>query len=196
MRDVDMISELLLSILKVEWRRTCRDNECNAKANPFVAFMKYLDSEREDVAGIAEVQVKRNNSEHHRNERRRRQAFHANKPGLKKYLKYAYPSHRRDTINHTTAECKEFLKLPITGTNGKYDFGNHKRQNCPGKVPCHCCGSNLHDHCCVFESQVLQTTSAKGSNARPTTPARRIRKQLPMPQEVNPWHCIPSTKQM
>ena len=110
MRDVDMISERLPSNLKVEWRRKYRDMEPSAKVNPFVAFMKYLDGEREAVARLAEVQAKRKSNEHHRNERRRQQVLYATKRGSTKYHKCAYPSHRKDTINHTTAECKECLK--------------------------------------------------------------------------------------
>ena len=154
MRDVDMISERLPSNLKVEWRRKYRDMDPSAKVNPFVAFMKYLDGEREAVARLTEVEAKRKNNEHHRNERRRQQVLYASKRGSTKYHKCAYPSHRKDTINHTTAECKEFLKLPFSGKNGKYEllkqidacfkcFGNHRRQDCPKKELC-TCGSNQH----------------------------------------------------
>ena len=57
-----MISERLPSNLKVEWRRKYRDMDPSAKVDPFVAFMKYLDGEREAVARLAEVQAKRKNN--------------------------------------------------------------------------------------------------------------------------------------
>ena len=128
--------------------------DSSAKVNPFVAFMKYLDGEGEAVARLAEVQAKRKNNEHHRNERRRQQVLYATKRGSTKYHKCAYPSYRKDTINHTTAECKECLKTSSRGKNGKYEllkqidacfkcFGNHRRQDCPKKESC-TCRSNQH----------------------------------------------------
>ena len=61
----------------------------------------------------------------------------------------------KDNINHTTSECKEFQKLPVSGKQGRYEvlkqvnacfkcFGNHEKQDCPGKDPCPTCGSQLH----------------------------------------------------
>ena len=58
MRDVDMISELLPSNLKAEWRRKYRDMSPYKKVCPFNAFMKFLDGEHEAVARVAEAQVK------------------------------------------------------------------------------------------------------------------------------------------
>ena len=121
------------------------------KINPFIAFMKFLDGEREAVAHVVEAQARRKNNEQRRNERRKQHAYYGSKRGSSKYHKCAYPSHRKDTINHTTVECKEFLKLPISGKNGRYEllkqidacFGNHRRQDCPRKEPC-LCGSNQH----------------------------------------------------
>ena len=49
MRDVDMISELLPSNLKAEWRRKYRDMSPYENVSPFNAFMKFLDGEREAV---------------------------------------------------------------------------------------------------------------------------------------------------
>ena len=85
--------------------------------------------------------------------------LYASKRGSTKYPKCAYPSHRKDTINHTTAECKEFHKLPISGKNGKYEllkqidtcfkcFGNHRRQDCPKKESCTCGSSQHHQLLC------------------------------------------------
>ena len=62
MRDIDMISERLPSNLKVGWRRKYRDMDPSANVDPFVAFMKYWDGEREAVARLAEVQAKRKNN--------------------------------------------------------------------------------------------------------------------------------------
>ena len=154
MRDVDMISDLLPSNLKVEWMRKYRDMDPSEKINPFIAFMEFLDGEREAVARIAEAQARQKNNEQRRNERRRRHGYHADKRSSSKYHKCAFPSHRKDAINHTTVECKEFQKLPIGGKNGKYEllkqidacfkcFGNHRRKDCPKKESC-VCGSKEH----------------------------------------------------
>ena len=92
------------------------------KVSPFVAFMKFLDDEREAVSRVAEAQVRRKSNEQRRNERRRQHGYHVNKLGSRKYHKCAYPSHRKDAINHTTVECKEFQKLPVGGKNRKYEL--------------------------------------------------------------------------
>ena len=137
MRDVDFITDLLPSHQKVEWRRKYRDMKPVEKVHPCVPFMKYLDGEREAVAQIAEVQPNR----------KRKITYHARQQGSKRYYRCAYPSHRKDNINHTTEECKEFQKLPVSGKNGKYEllkqinacfkcFGNHRRQDCPKKDGC------------------------------------------------------------
>ena len=71
------------------------------------------------------------------------------------YHKCAFPTHRKEAIKHTTEQCKEFTKLPVSGKEGKYEllkevnacficFGNHKKQNCPKRVPCSSCGSSQH----------------------------------------------------
>ena len=50
MRDVDQITELLPSHLKVEWRRYYRDMAPTEKVRPFESFMKFLESERDAVS--------------------------------------------------------------------------------------------------------------------------------------------------
>ena len=45
MRDVDLITELLPSHLKVEWRRKYRDMSSTEKVHPFVPVMKFLEGE-------------------------------------------------------------------------------------------------------------------------------------------------------
>ena len=125
MRDVDFITELLPFHLKVEWRRKYRDMSSTDKVHPFIPFMKFLEGEREAVVRMTEIQPRR----------RKRNPFHAKSQGSKKFYKCAYPSHRKDVINHTTGECKEFHKLPV---GEKYEllkqvnacfrcFGNHQR---------------------------------------------------------------------
>ena len=60
----------------------------------------------------------------------------------KDYHKCAFPIHRKDTIKHTTEQCKEFNKLPVSSKEGKYEllkqvnvcfkcFGNDKKQKLP-----------------------------------------------------------------
>jgi hypothetical protein len=178
MRDVDMISDLLPSNLKVEWRRKYRDMNPSEKLNPFIEFMKFLDGEREAIARIAEAQARRKTNEQRRNERRRQHGYFANKRGSSKYYKCAYPSHRKDAINHTTAECKEFQKLPVGGKNGKYEllkqvdacfkcFGNHRRQDCPKKELC-ACGSREH-HQLLCERKDLQPPPQQEKKDEATT---------------------------
>ena len=150
MRDVDFITELLPSHLKVEWRRKYRDMSSTEKVHPFIPFMKFLEGEREAVARIAEIQPRR----------KKRNSFHAKNQGwnqgTKKYYKCAYPSHRKDVISHTTEECKEFHKLPV---KEKYEllkqvnacfrcFGNHQRRDCPKKDHCSCGNSQHHQLLC------------------------------------------------
>ena len=150
MRDVDFITELLPSHLKVEWRRKYRDMSSTEKVHPFIPFMKFLEGEREAVARIAEIQPRR----------KKRNSFHAKNQGwnqgTKKYYKCAYPSHRKDVISHTTEECKEFHKLPV---KEKYEllkqvnacfrcFGNHQRRDCLKKDHCSCGNSQHHQLLC------------------------------------------------
>ena len=130
MRDVDRITELLPNHLKVEWRRRYRDLTSAEKIRPFVSFMKFLET-----------------------------SYYVGKQSPKKYYKCAFPALRKDNINHTTEECKEFQKLPISGKNGKYQllkeinacyecFGNHLRQNCPSNVRCNCDSTHHHKMLC------------------------------------------------
>ena len=146
MRDVDLITELLPSHLKVEWRRKYRDMSSTEKVHPFVPFMKFLEGEREAVARMAEAQPRR----------KKRNTFHAKNQGTKKYYKCAYPSHRKYVINHTTEECKEFHKLSV---KEKYEllkqanacfrcFGNHRRRDCSKKDHCPCGNSQHHQSLC------------------------------------------------
>ena len=85
-------------------------------------------------------------------------SHYVGKQSPKKYYKCVFPTHQKDNINHTTEECKEFQKLPISRKNGKYQllkeinacykcFGNHLRQNCTSKVRCNC-DSTRHKMLC------------------------------------------------
>lgn len=150
MRDVDRVTELLPNHLKVEWRRRYRDITPAEKIRPFGSFMKFLDAEREAISRMAENQPKA---------RFKKTSYYAGKQSPKKYYKCAFPGHRKDNINHTTEECKEFQKLPISGKNGKYQllkeinacykcFGNHLRQNCPSNVRCNCDSTHHHKMLC------------------------------------------------
>ena len=150
MRDVDRITELLPNHLKVEWRCRYRDTTPAEKIRPFVSFMKFLDAEREAISRMAENQPKA---------RFKKTSYYVVKQSPKKYYKCTFPAHRKDNINHTTEECKEFQKLPISGKNGKYQllkeinacykcFGNHLRRNCPSNVRCNCNSTHHHKMLC------------------------------------------------
>ena len=84
------------------------------KVKPFPHFMKFLEREQEAVARLAESQpIKK---------RFPRQQYHTSANGrMTKFYKCAYPAHRKDNINHTTNECKEFQKLPLSGKQGRYE---------------------------------------------------------------------------
>ena len=59
MRDVDFISELLPTHLKVDWRRKYRDLTPDDKLQPFKSFMTFLERERSVVTRLAENQQPR-----------------------------------------------------------------------------------------------------------------------------------------
>jgi hypothetical protein len=156
MRDVDNLTDLLPTHLKVDWRRKYRDLSSAEKLQPFTPLMKFLERERSVVARLAENQhsKKRGND----NARGYSKTYHVErgaKHGQRTYYKCAFPTHRKDTINHTTEQCKEFQKLSISGKDGRYEllkqvnacfkcFGNHRKLNCPKKLPCSSCGSDQH----------------------------------------------------
>ncbi|CAB4022649.1 Hypothetical predicted protein, partial [Paramuricea clavata] len=123
MRDVDNLTDLLPTHLKVNWRRKYRDLSSAEKLQPFTPLMKFLDRERSVVARLAENQhsKKRGND----NARGYSKTFHVErgaKHGQRTYYKCAFPTHRKDTINHTTEQCKEFQKLSISGKDGRYEL--------------------------------------------------------------------------
>ncbi|CAB4007150.1 Hypothetical predicted protein [Paramuricea clavata] len=141
LRDVDLITELLPCYLKVEWRRRYRDITATEKIHPFIPLMHFLEGEREAVSRIAE----------------------------------------KDSISHTTSECKEFQKLPVSGKEGKYEllkqidacfkcFGNHRRLDCPKKVPCPC-GSGQH-HQLLCESKRPEENKGTGFAQKETHVSR------------------------
>ena len=119
--------------------------------NKYIGKKKKKKREREAVARLAEHQP------------RRRKLFEGTKSGDRgkgtthfgtgtgQDKKQFYPCafHRRDTIKHTTRDCKEFQKLPISGEGGRFEllkqmnacfvyFGNQPQQKCPNKKPCSC----------------------------------------------------------
>ena len=96
----------------------------NEKVHPIVFFMKFLDGEREAVARIAEVRTKRKNNDYRKNDRRRVQGFHASnsKYGSNKYHKCAYPLHRKDTMSHSTADCKSSRNYLSAAKMGNMNF--------------------------------------------------------------------------
>ncbi|CAB3993010.1 Hypothetical predicted protein [Paramuricea clavata] len=165
LRDVDFITELLPCYLKVN----------------------------EKQSRMAEYQPKGRRNEFPKYERRKQhvQGYHVGKQSSKKYYKCAYPSHRKDSISHTTSECKEFQKLPVSGKEGKSEllkqikfkcFRNHRRLDCPKKVPCSC-GSGQH-HQLLCESK--RPEENKGTDF--------ARKETHVFDRIH-YPCIPSTKQ-
>jgi hypothetical protein len=171
MRDVDQITELLPNHLKVEWRRRYRDITPTEKVRPFVPFMKFLNTEREAVSRMAENQPK---------QRFKKTTHHVDRHGSKKFYKCAFPSHRKDNINHTTEQCKEFQKLPISGKNGKYQllkeinacfkcFGNHQRLNCTSKEQCNCDSNRHHKLLCEGKAKPVDSTKEEAKTDRKET---------------------------
>ena len=100
MRDVDFISELLPTHLKVDWRRKYRDLSPDDKLQPFKFFMTLLERERSVVARLAENQQPK--------KRERWSGYSNHVEGGNKsrrgYYKCAFPTHRKDTIKHTTEQ--------------------------------------------------------------------------------------------
>ncbi|CAB4027430.1 Hypothetical predicted protein [Paramuricea clavata] len=123
MRAVDNLTDLLPTHLKVDWRRKYRDLSSAEKLQQFTPLMKFLERERSVVARLAENQhsKKRGND----NARGYNKTYHVErgaKHGQRTYYKCAFPTHRKDTINHTTEQCKEFQKLSISGKDGRYEL--------------------------------------------------------------------------
>ncbi|XP_048579693.1 uncharacterized protein LOC5508489 [Nematostella vectensis] len=158
MRDVDFVSELLPVHSKIEWIRKYHNLSVEDKVHPFSHFMKFLETEREAVARLAEKQhlppkraksIGRGRGQTHLGDG-------AGTPKSKKeFFQCAYPSHRKDTIKHKTQDCKEFQRLDIYGKGGKLDvlkqvnarlkcFGDHLRSKCPSTRLCSKCQSGDH----------------------------------------------------
>lgn len=153
MRDVDFVNGLLPNHLRIEWIRKYHDMSQTEKIQPFKPFMKFLEREREAVAQLAEYQPRRKRMPE-MGERSKGLTHHGMGAGqVKRYYHCAF--HRKDTIKHTTSDCKEFQKLPINGEGGKFEllkqmnacficFGDHPQQKCPNKKPCSLCGGDKH----------------------------------------------------
>ena len=74
-------------------------------------------------------------------------------------------------MNHTTEQCKEFKKLPVSGKKGRYElikqvntcfkcFGNHRKQNCLNKETRSASGSNQHHtHLCKPQKDDVESPS-------------------------------------
>ena len=59
--------------------------------------------QKEAISRMAENQPKA---------RFKKTSHYVGKQSPKKYYKCAFPAHRKDNINHTTEECKEFQEAP------------------------------------------------------------------------------------
>ena len=161
MRDVDFVNELLPNHLKVEWIRKYHDMSPTEKVQPFTPFMKFLERERAAVTRLAENQPKPKAKPEtsKTGDREKWQSHHSdsssnNATQQRKRYRCVHPKHRRDTINHSTSECKEFQKLPI---NARFDlleevyacficFAYHRKENCPNRKPCSLCGRKDHNY--------------------------------------------------
>ena len=157
MRDVDFVNGLLPNHLRIEWIRKYHDMSQAEKLQPFKPFMKFLEREREAVARLAEYQPRRRKllEGAKMGDRGKGSTHHGTGAGQDKRQFYHCAFHRRDTIKHTTSDCKEFQKLPISGEGGKFEllkqvyacfvcFRDHPQQKCPNKKPCSLCGSEKH----------------------------------------------------
>ena len=91
---------------------------------PFKPFMKFLERERETVARLAEHQPRRRKLFQGTKFRDRGKGATHFETGAgqdkKQYCPCAF--HRRDTIIHTTSDCKEFQKLPISEEGGWFEL--------------------------------------------------------------------------
>ena len=120
-------------------------------------FMKFLEREREAVAGLAEYQPRRRRTLEvpRTGDRGKGMTHHGIRTGQDKRQFYQCAFHRGDAIKHKTSDCKEFRKLPISGEGGKFEllkqvnacfvcFGNHPQRKGLNKRPCSLCGSEKH----------------------------------------------------
>ena len=112
MRDVDFVNGLLPSHLKVEWIRKYHGMSELEKIQPFKSFMRFLEREREAVSRLAENQPKKKRipdpprgSDH----RSKSSTNHGSSQNTRQFYQCAV--HRKDSIKHSTSECKEFEKL-------------------------------------------------------------------------------------
>ena len=158
MRDVDFVNGRLPNHLRIEWIRKYHDMSQTEKIQPFKPFMRFLEREREAVARLAEYQPRRKKiPETTKVWERGKGLTHYGTGTGKDKINQFYPCafHKKDTVKHTTSDCKEFQKLPISGEGGKFEllkqvnacfvcFGDHPQLKCPNKKPCMSCGSEKH----------------------------------------------------
>ncbi|XP_048579343.1 uncharacterized protein LOC125560937 [Nematostella vectensis] len=189
MRDVDFVSELLPVHSKIEWIRKYHNLSVEDKVHPFSHFMKFLETEREAVARLAEKQhlppkraksIGRGRGQTHLGDG-------AGTPKSKKeFFQCAYPSHRKDTIKHKTQDCKEFQRLDIYGKGGKLDvlkqvnacfkcFSDHLRSKCPSTRLCSKCQSGDHHVLlCKAQKETQAESHAQGESHISTNGTRLV----------------------
>ena len=88
------------------------------KVSPFNAFMKFLDGEREAVARVAEVQVKRKNNDQRINERRRQYGYHVTKQASSSITSALIPRIERTlllTLQRNARNFRNYLLAARTG---------------------------------------------------------------------------------
>lgn len=157
-RDVDEISLLLPKHLMRDWNRKFFGLSEAEKIRPQATFMKFLGTERDAVARLAETQSHRKRMYSDGQRERVRGGSHQVEAGKTNgNYKCAYPSHRKYTMQHKTEECREFAKLPTSGRGSRREvlrianlcfkcFGDHRRIYCKRNEACKFCKETDHHY--------------------------------------------------
>ena len=108
MRDVDAVSDLMPTHLKIDWRRKYSDFSPAEKLQPFIPFMEFLEKERSVVSPLAENQhTRRRGNEEREHSNRSHHIEGGTHSSHRGYFQCAFPTHRRESTKHTTEQCKE-----------------------------------------------------------------------------------------
>ena len=140
MREVDRVSELLPSSVKMLWNRTFYRLDVTNKLHPYDSFMKFFYEERASVVRLAEGSRKSDSS-------RGTSTYHSS------INKASSTCVIHGDCKHKTKGCKEFAKLPL---DDKYQalrkahacfkcFELHRRENCPEREKCKNCAKDNHN---------------------------------------------------
>jgi len=161
MRDVDRVSGLLPSSLRMLWNRTFYRLEVINKLHPFDSFMKFLREERASVVRLAEGTKRIEGS-------RTTSTYHSSTS------KASPTCVIHGDCKHRTKNCKEFVKLSL---DDKYQalkkvracfkcFEFHRRENCTDREKCKNCGKDNHNTLmCRKPSSTHQDETQNGTSA-------------------------------